>query len=398
MNLQERVRLDSPEFFASRPEAALAALRDEAPVYRDEHTGCWLLSRHDDVLWAFRNPDLFASRFGTSPEEHENPGWVYEHTVTGSEFLLLTDPPAHTALRALFSPAFTRAAFEAWEVNLRKTVATILDGLPVGEEFDGYTELARQVSLLSICDFVGIPREDADWVKGATAAWSPAPTLPAAPPSAFAADMSLEEYFAFLLAERAREPREDLLSVIATAEGGPSTLATKLMFCIDVFVAGDEPTADAIAGGFEALIADPSQAELLFGTLDIVPGAVEEILRWSSPIPVMCRTTVGDIEVRGQTIPADSYVYLMLFSANRDEDVWESAGRFEVTRPGAAKNVTFGRNAHACIGAGIVRRTLRVLFEEFIPRFRTVSGTGPVVRNRSVHMPFIRELPMRLER
>ncbi|MBS1878155.1 MAG: cytochrome P450 [Actinobacteria bacterium] len=397
MDLPEELRLDSPGFLASRPHRVLAALRRDAPVYFDERTGAWLLSRHDDVLYALRDPRIFSSRYGTSPDEREHPELVDTHKVVGSEFLLTTDPPRHTELRNIFKPGFSRAAFDSWEVRLRRCVRETLDELPAAEPFDAYENLARTISLMAICDFVGIPRADAGWVRAAAAEWTPAPRLATVSSIATKTNLTLEEYFTYLLADRARQPRDDLLTAIAGRDDDDALLATKLMFCIDTFVAGDEPTAEGIAGGLGALIEYPSQAELLLSDAALVPGAVEEILRWVSPIPLMCRTTMQDVEIRDAVIPANSYVYLLLVAANRDDEVWERADQFEVRRPNAAKNVSFGRNAHACIGAGIVRRVLRVLLEELIARFEGVRAAGPVERRQNKHMPFITKMPVVLE-
>lgn len=394
MALVSEVRLDDPDFYVADPYPALAALRRDSPIFYYEPADVWALSRHKDNVFALRNPQLFSSRFGVSPDEHEHPERIADRTVDGSEFMMMTDPPRHTELRKMINAGFTHRSVSVFEDRLRMIIRDTLDRVPSGEPFDFYQEVARQIPIRAVCDFMGIPAEDVDWFKETSAARTDAYESTDASTAAKADRLVWEEYFTRILAERARHPKNDVLTLIANAGNGESFLPTRLMFCIDLLFAGNETTDPVMSGGLKALIEHGDQLEALKSNLSLVPNAVEEMLRWVTPVVSMCRTAMEDVEIRGQVIPSGAYMYLLFIAANRDEEVWEAPETFDVTRRDAAKHLTFGGGPHTCIGAGFSRLELRVLFEELLTRFASLELAGEVVCRPNIFMTGISSMPV----
>lgn len=398
MELVSEVRLDDPDFYVSDPYPALAALRRNSPVHYYEPADVWALSRYDDNVFALRHPHLFSSRFGVSPDEHEHPERIADRTVDGSEFMMMTDPPRHTELRKMINAGFSHRNVRAWEDRLRAIIGDVLDKVPSGRPFDFYEEVARQIPIRAICDFMGIPPEDVEWFKQTSAARTEAYESTDASTAAKADRLVWEEYFTRVLADRARHPKDDVLTLIANAGDGESFLPTRLMFCIDLLFAGNETTDPVMSGGLKALIEHGDQLQLLKSNPSLLPNAVEEMLRWVTPVVSMCRTAMQDVEIRGQRIPAEAYVVLLFISANRDEAAWADPARFDVTRRDAAKHLTFGSGPHACIGAGFSRLELRVLFEELLTRFDRLELAGGVEYRPNIFMTGISHMPVVVDR
>lgn len=398
MALVADVRLDDPDFYVSDPYPALARLRNTAPVYYYEPADVWALSRYDDNAFALRSPHLFSSRFGVSPDEHQHPERIADRTVEGSEFMMMTDPPRHTELRKMVNPGFNHRAVGRFEPRLRQLVAEILDRVPTGRPFDFYEEVARQIPIRAVCEFMGIPAEDIEWFKQTSVARTEAYESTDASAAARADRFVWEEYFARLLAERTRNPKDDVITLIAQSGGGEEFLPTRLMFCIDLLFAGNETTDPVMTGGLKALLEHPDQLAHLRRNHESIPNAVEEMLRWVTPVVSMCRSAVQDVDIRGERIPTGSYVMLLFIAANRDDEAWTGAGSFDVSRRDAAKHLTFGGGPHACIGAGFSRLELRVLFEELLARFKTIELAGEVIFRPNIFMTGISRMPVVVER
>lgn len=398
MELVSAVRLDDPEFYVSDPYPALAALRRASPVHYYAPADVWALSRYDDNVFALRHPQLFSSRFGVSPDEHGHPERIADRTVDGSEFMMMTDPPRHTELRNMVNSGFSHRTIRAWRDRLRGIIRDVLDKVPTDHPFDFYEQVARQIPIRAICDFMGIPPEDVEWFKQTSAARTEAYESTDASTAARADRLVWEEYFTRLLADRARHPKDDVLTLIANAGDGESFLPTRLMFCIDLLFAGNETTDPVMSGGLKALIEHPDQLQLLKTNPSLLPNAVEEMLRWVTPVVSMCRTAMQEVEIRDQRIPAEAYVVLLLISANRDEAAWVDPERFDVARRDAAKHLTFGSGPHACIGAGFSRLELRVLFEELLTRFDRLELAGDVEYRPNIFMTGISHMPVVVDR
>jgi cytochrome P450 len=204
-------------------------------------------------------------------------------------------------------------------------------------------------------------------------------------------------YFHAKLGERRGRPHDDLLSALAAAEVDGERLADEelLMFCMTLLVAGNETTRNLISGGARALMEFPDQRRALVENPDRLPGAVEEMLRWVTPIRSFARTATRDTEIRGQRIAAGEYVLLLYTSGNRDEEVFgPTADVFDVGRPAESMHVVFGFGEHFCLGASLARLEARVLFEELLARFPDFSLAGEIVPLRSTLMNGLVRMPV----
>lgn len=391
MNAIDAIRLDDPSFLLPSPQAEMAALRKEAPVCYDPRTDAWVVARYEDVSFALRHPEIFVSGLGVSPEDRELSG---HGPVHGGDFMLATDAPRHTELRAVAQPGYVQPRVRSWEDRLRVRIASVVDLLPRGEVFDAHASIAKTIAITSVCDYLGVPEEDVPWIDEKTALWSPEDSRWSGESPQDYPEGTLERYFAHLLADRTTNPTDDVLSIIAGERGAALSLRAKLMLCIDLIVAGNEPAAAGISGGIHALAEHPDAFTRLREEPELIPTAVNELLRRVSPVPYMCRTAVQDVELGGQLIPAGSFVYLLYASANHDEETWGNPGVLDVARRDAGKLLSFGRGAHTCIGAPLVRQVYRILLEELTARFSQVEIGGDIQIVAGVHMPHLGYLPI----
>jgi cytochrome P450 len=305
------------------------------------------------------------------------------------------DPPQHNRYRKLVSRAFTPGMVAGLEGRIRAIARESLDAIRTGETHDLVETVAVPLPMLVIADMLGVAAEDRETFKR----WSDA-TIAAADtgqtPEAMEQVGELFAYFYGKLGERRERPQQDLLSALAAAEIDGDRLADEelLLFCMTLLVAGNETTRNLIAGGAKALMEFPDQRRALVGHPDRLPGAVEEMLRWVTPIRSFARTATRDTEIRGQRIAAGDYVLLLYASGNRDEEVFgPTADVFDIGRPADVQHAAFGFGEHFCLGASLARLEARVLFEELLDRFPDFSLAGEIVPLRStlmnglVHMP-----------
>lgn len=391
MSVIDAIRLDDPSFLLPSPRIEFAALRAESPVCYDPRTDAWLVARYEDVSFVLRHPEIFVSGLGVSPEERAAPG---AEPVHGEDFMLATDATRHSELRATVQPGYTGSRLTSAEGRLRTLIAPLVAQLAADEPFDAYATLAKKVAIGSVCAFLGVPDEDVAWVDQASTTWRPGDSPWSGERPDDYPEGSLERYFARLLELRAAQPTDDVLSIVAGTRGSALSLRARLMLCIDLVVAGNEPTAAGISGGLRALAEHAEAYARLTTEPELIPTAINELLRWVSPVPYMCRTAVQDVEVGGQLVPAGSFVYLLYASANQDEQMWGNPEVLDVTRKEAAKHLSFGKGTHTCIGAGLVRQVFRILLEELTARFREITVAGTVQIVAGVHMPHLGHLPI----
>jgi cytochrome P450 len=248
-----------------------------------------------------------------------------------------------------------------------------------------------------IAELIGASPDDWEQFR----AWSDAATGTADPEielDPVVAAGQLFEYFQQLIAARRIEPRDDLLSVLAEAEIDDERLTDEdlLNFAFLLLVAGNETTRNLIALGTLALITHPDQCRLLVADPTLIPMAVEEMLRWNSPVVHMARTATSDIEIRGQQIKAGEVVVMLYGSANRDEDIFGAdSEEFKVTRH-PNPHIAFGCGEHSCIGAQLARLEATVMFDELLRRFPVLELAGDVDRMRATMVPGVKRMPVRL--
>jgi cytochrome P450 len=376
-------------FLAGDPFPQLARLRAEAPVAYAADPGAWVLSRHADVTAAARDPATFCSGRGILLSEI---GASYDNPPT----MMHTDPPAHTRYRKLVQPAFAPSVMRPLEAAIRDRAARAVAALPIGEPVDVVAELAVPFPLRVIADLLGVPEDD--WARFYE--WSEA-AIPGA--TDWPEERILElmgEMVGYLLAtaaERRDRPAGDVISLLATVEVDGERLgdAELAMFLVQLLVAGNETTRNALSGGLVAFAERPDQWAGLRAAPGAVEGAVEEVLRWTTPVVYFMRTTTRPVEVRGRTIPADAPVVLHYLAANRDEEEFgPTADRFDIARA-PNHHVAFGSGPHFCLGAALARIELRTMFDALAARFATVEPAGPVERSMSLVIAGVRRAPLR---
>jgi cytochrome P450 len=385
------IPLHSPDFYAGDPYPAYRELRATTPVCWNDVTKFWALLKYEDIRFVSSSPALFTSTKGITIPDPATPSPVQEGN------LIFSDPPRHRQLRKLINSGFTRRRVAVLEPKIREIVRGILDGIEPGSVHEFAEEIAAPLPTRMIAELIGAPPDDWEQFR----AWSDAATGTADPEielDSFVAMGQLFEYFQKLIAARRAEPRDDLLSVLAEAEIDEHRLTDEdlLNFAFLLLVAGNETTRNLIALGTLALISHPDQRRLLVENPALIPGAVEEMLRWNSPVVHMARTAVADVEIRGQRIAEGDVVVMLYGSANRDEDVFGSdSEEFKVTRH-PNPHIAFGCGEHSCVGAQLARLEATVMFEELLGRFPKLELVGDVDRMRATMVPGVKRMPVRL--
>jgi cytochrome P450 len=354
--------LDDPAFWAGDAEPALARLRASSPVHWYEPGKFWVLTRHADVLAVSKDPARFCSGQGVLMADRDRP-------VAAADSILYVDPPTHARYRKLVSTGFTARRVAALEEQVRRLAREVLDDVDPAAEIDLVDALAAPLPLLVIAELLGVPTSDRDQFR----TWSDGVMEAATELTDDNALLALElmDYFTKALEERAASPRDDLLSVLVNAEvdGDRLTVGEQVGFCVSLLVAGNETTRSAISGGLVALAEHPDQRSRIAADASLLPGAVEEVLRWVTPIAAMARTATTDTVIGDEQISAGDYVVMVYLSANRDEAVFGAdAGVFDVARVNN-QHLTFGIGEHFCLGASLARLETRVLLEELLGRW-----------------------------
>lgn len=386
--------LHSPAFYAGDPFPAYRELRATDPVsWNDEH-GFWALLKYEDIRYVSTNPALFSSAHGiTVPDPAiENP------VMEGS--LIFTDPPRHRQLRKLINSGFTRRQVAILEPKLRAFARTALDAIDPAADTEFAEQIAAPLPTRMIAELLGAP--DKDWEQFRR--WSDAAVGmddPDVELDTFTAMGELYQYFENLIALRrsgALRDSDDLLSVLVAAEVDGVRLSDQdlLQFCLLLLVAGNETTRNLIALGTLALIEHPQQFRMLREHPELIPTAVEEFLRYTSPVANMTRCAARDVEIRGRLIKQGQYVTMLYGSANRDEDIFgPTSEQLDITR-NPNPHLAFGCGQHSCLGAQLARLEARVLFEELLERFEHIELDGEVLRMQATMVPGVRAMPVRL--
>jgi cytochrome P450 len=382
--------LHSPDFYAGDPYPSYRELRASAPVCWNDVAKFWALLRYDDVRFVSTNPALFTSTKGINIPAPGLPNPVQESS------LIFMDPPRHRRLRRLVNCGFPRRQIALLEPKIRDLVGEMLNGIQPGSVHDFIDTVAAPLPARVIAELLGVAREDREQFR----AWTDAVIGTAESGGdldAFETAGRLYHCIRQLIATTRADAGDDLLSVLAgaTVDGNRLSDEELLDFSFLLLASGNETTRGLLSLGTLALIAHPGQSRLLIEDPALIPGAIEEMLRWTSPVTHMARTATTEVEIRGQRIAEGDMVVLLYGSANRDEDVFGSdAEEFKVMRS-PNPHIAFGCGEHACVGAQLARLTASVFFGELLSRFPALELVGEVDRMPATMLPLVTRMPVR---
>ena len=406
--------------FLDDPYPTYRWLREHSPVH---HLGgeYWLVSRHEDVVRVLRNPKAFSSELGygsmMSGDGASLPGGdpdrrraltdsgtgVLMRGFAGLRVLIATDPPDHTRLRRLVSRQFTPRSIAGLEPRLRQICNQLVDDM-LEARVDGVSDLWQHVSYplptMVIAELLGIPSErKADFKRWSDAIVNGLSLGGATDVSTGAAGaMEMFQYFAEVIQARRTEPRDDLISVMVhepTGTDEPLTVPELIAFCVLLLIAGNETTTNLLGNFFEAMHAHPDELERIRGNRQLVASAVEEALRYDSPVQGLWRGLPAPAEIGGVEVPAGAQVMVLFAAANRDADVFgPDAERFRADR-NPLDHVAFGTGIHVCLGAALARLETRVAIETLLDRTTAIERAGDPVRPLSPVLRGVRSQPLR---
>lgn len=342
--------------FQADPYPTYARLRADAPVLRLTDPDVWMLTRHADVHAALRNPADFSSALG-----------VAFGRSGGGGSLIATDAPEHTRLRRILARQFTPRAIAALEADVRTGTDAIVADLKGLDRFDVVDAIAGPLPTRIIARYLGIDPagwrdykrwsdvlNEVSWAREVDAELGAA---------ALTAGTEAAGFFAAELAERRARPRPDLIGLLAEAELSDAEIVN---FCVLLMLAGNVTTSSVLAHAVLLLLQHPEQRALLDEDPGLVPAAVEEVVRFESPIQGFVRTLTRDVELHGTLLPAGDQVMLMYGAANRDEAVFPDAATFDIRRD-SGEHIAFGAGPHFCLGAWLARLEVRVAIEALLP-------------------------------
>jgi cholest-4-en-3-one 26-monooxygenase len=401
----ESLELIDPALYerSGYPHAAWQRLRREAPVYFSAHTEppFWALVRRAEIAAVSREPQ----RFRSWPRFQLVPGPQAEHDGLDTTTLISMDPPRHRPHRLIASPHFTPRALQPLYAGVEQIAGQLLDGMQArgGSACDFVEAFAAPLPIAVIAHLLDVPHADwpalYDWTNRMIGANDPQyrDAHASAGDTRRRAIAEIHGYFRSLLQARRRAPASDLVSLLAHAElgGCPLDDADVLAYCLILVVAGNETTRNAISGGLLALLEHPEQWKRLQAEPGLLDRAVEEVLRWTTPVVQMARTAAEDVELCGARIRAGDLVVMFYASANRDEAVFESPEVFDVGRA-PNPHLAFGIGEHVCMGAHLARLELRAALHQLLRRIDHAELAGPVERLRSSMVGGIKRLPVRL--
>ncbi len=383
------------------PHDVWTRLRADAPVAYFEPPGFepfWAITRHADVRHVGAQPRIFSSAQGIILRRPN------ESTVA-SEMIVMLDPPRHGPMRRVANPKFTPRAVRARSGDIARIAERIIDDVAssgASGDIDFVERIAAPFPLGVIAWSLGVPGDDVGllyrWTNEIIGKDDPEYRRPGETPlkTLLRARGELHAYFDRLIELRRSDPQDDLVSELVAAEidGEPLTHTQLVSYCELLVEAGNETTRNAISGGLLAFAEHPEEWDKLRARPELLPDAVEEILRWVSPISHFTRTATQDSDVRGVTIRAGDEVALYFASANRDEEVFDEPFAFRIDRR-PNPHLAFGVGEHFCMGAHLARVELETIFSLLLDRLESFEVSGPVVRLEALINGSIKHLPIR---
>ena len=408
------VDLITPERWEERVlHDEFALLRREDPVHWHPESapnhGFWAITKHEDVVAVSKNPQVFSSGEGLTMLEEVEP-----ESLEKRRSLIDSDAPLHQHLRRVVSPLFTPKAINAHEAFARATAASLLDAAVAQGEFDWVLDVAEPLPITVLLNILGVPPADAEQMitlsNQMIAIDDPdyAPDYDSLPPGIDPKDLPFGspasyhvfEYGRQIGEERRAHPTDDLVSRLIHSEVDGDRL-TELEYC-NMFqiliLAGNETTRTTLTHGMGAFIDNPDQLALLRERPELMGAAVEEIIRWATPVLYMRRTALSDTELHGKQIAEGDKVVMWYMSANYDEAVFDDPHAFDITRDPNPHLGFGGGGPHFCLGAWLARLQIRVLLEELLRRDLQLESNGPVRRVRSNFVNGVKSMPVRVAR
>lgn len=417
------------------PHEEFTRLRHEAPVSWHEEPallgweagpGFWAVVRHEDVLTVLRDPERFSTYLGGTqirdPQTDEDLDFLRRGMIN-------QDAPEHTRIRSMISRSFTPRAVRNVETVIRNRAKTIVDRVIERGEADFAKEISADLPLLTLAEVMGVPAGDRmllfDWSNrvigyqddeyASSAAFDPTDASPMAllalerrdqiergpdgrmpDPRSYEGMADLYVYASALAAKRRQEPGDDIMSLLLTAEhedGAVTDEEFEAMFFLFA-VAGNETLRNGIPGGLNTLFDHPEQLERLRDDLDLLPTAVDEMLRFAPPVLHFRRTATCDTELADRRIKAGQKVVVYFVSANRDETVFDDPQRFDIARD-PNPHLTFGSGPHFCVGSHLAKQQMAAMFTEILTRMPDLERSGPPERLQSNFQSGYKHLPIR---
>src|SRR5260221_8892550 len=375
--------------FREDPYPLYRYLHAAAPVQWSDVLGAWTLVRYADVVESLTEPRFSADR--TADADQQLDGFA--------KSMLVSDPPDHTRLRALVQKAFTPRMVEQLRPRIGSIVRELIERLATrGGAFDVITDLAYPLPVVVIAELLGVPPEDRetfrDWSAALAASLDPLVSDEAALRAVQARD-GLHAYLRGIIAERRRAPRSDLISALVAVEEQGEILSEPelVVMCTLLLIAGHETTVNLIGNGMLALIEHPVEYAQLRDTPGLIGPAVEELLRFDSPVQLTARIASEPLEIGGQHIEAGQWVLPLLGAANRDPKVFANPEQLDLTR-NPNPHVGFGRGIHFCLGAPLARLEAQVAIAPLVQRFRTLELAGGPLRRDHITLRGLKSLPV----
>ncbi len=404
MGIPANFNLVHPNHYAEHgyPHEIWTRLRREDPVHWFDKTDgmpFWAITKHQDIVTVGRHPEQFFN----------GPRLVLSHEPEQpNDFpptLIQLDPPKHGIYRKLINKRFTPGRLRPWHADIEAIACGIVDSL-VEESESGECDFVEKVSaplpIAVIAWLLGVPTADwnllFDWTNRIIGANDPEYNKDGRPPAeaAMATMTELFLYFTELVKEKRKNPTDDLTTLFTTLEvdGQPLPEMDVLALCLIIVVAGNETTRNATTGGMLALIEHPEELRKLQNNLALMPCAVEEIVRWTSPIIHFGRTAMTDFELGGKTIREGDALALFYPSANRDESIFADPFAFRVDRS-PNHHIAFGTGEHFCLGAHVARLEMEFAYRHLLPRIEEIEVAGPIDRLHSALVGGVKRLPIR---
>ncbi|MEE2032141.1 cytochrome P450 [Rhodococcus chondri] len=395
-----RIDLRNPDLYTEGvPHDYFAELRRSCPVHRHPEAGYWAVTKHADVIAVSRDSAQFSSALGTTQIDD----FDEQTRLKQAAMLINLDPPDHTRLRRLVSRGFTPRMVKSLEAHIRDVCDRIVDDLVAagrGGVVDFVPTAAAPLPLEVIAALLGAPAEDVgrlyDW-SNRMIGWDD----PEYGSSQEDGELAAAEIFLYanaIAAQRRVEPRDDIVTGLVQPDENGDTLSELEfdMFFVLLVIAGNETTRNAISGGIQAFIDHPDQWRRLQEHPELMESAVEEVLRWVSPVMGFRRTPTCPARIGRQAVERGETVIVYYPSANRDEDVFDDPHTFDIAREHNPHVAFGGTGAHFCLGAHLARLELRLMFETLSTRLDRIESAGHPRRLRSNFISGIKEMPVRI--